>query len=66
MNQRRLWSDPAIIADRRAPAEAALGRAIELPERTYSVAEKLAARAHLERVIRGAVELRSVQRKAAR
>jgi len=34
MNQRRLWSDPKVIAERRAKAEAFMGRKMELPGET--------------------------------
>lgn len=31
MNQNRLWSDPKVIAERRAKVEAFMGRKMELP-----------------------------------
>ncbi len=53
MNQRRLWSDPAVVAARRGPAEALMGRVIELPGHRYSKADKRLAAAHLRSVVDG-------------
>ena len=52
-NQRRIWSDEAVVAARRAVAEEAMRRSMEMPGREYSEEEQATARAHLERVANG-------------
>ncbi len=64
-NQKRLWSDPSVVSERRGTAEAAMGRALELPEVEYSTAETAVAAAHLARVTSGATPLRLVGDKEA-
>lgn len=63
-NQRRLWSDEAVIAARRAVAEEAMRRPMEMPGCVYSEAEQAAASAHLERVANGRPALGLVEPKA--
>ncbi len=53
MNQRRLWCDPAVVAARRATAEAFMGRALELPGHRYTKTEERLAAAHLRSVVTG-------------
>ena len=65
VNQRRIWSDPSVVADRRGDAEEALGRAMEMEDKQYSDAEKATAAAHLERVKNGGPRLASVRKDAA-
>lgn len=46
MNQRRIWSDPLVVTERRPPSEDVLGREMEMPDRRYSAVEQRIAAAH--------------------
>jgi hypothetical protein len=50
-HQRKLWSNPRIVAERREPAESVMGRELELPGRRYDATERRIAAAHLALVV---------------
>lgn len=65
MNQRAIWSDPSIVAERRAPAEAFMGRELELPGKRYDAAERRIAAAHFAAVAIDDDTLELLEAKAA-